>query len=254
MRKYNKNTANLSEAEMIKEVLEMQDPIMRRIRENLEQITIMQKEFEKERKKTEKERRKTEKEIKQVTKLIKELQEAHKKTEEAQKKTEEAHKKTEEIQKKTEKEIDKIARDIGGGLGRAAEGLTTPSVPNVFKELGIKTEEVQQRVKVLQDGNVLAEIDLICPAKLNGKEIILVGEVKAHLTVDFVTEFLNDNLTNFKRYFPRYKNMDALGFVSGLYVDKTVAKFAQRQGLYVLAPSGETMHIINPIDFKPKIW
>ena len=172
----------------------------------------------------------------------------------AQKKTDEQQKKTDEQLRKTDKEIDKVARDIGGGLGRAAEGLAAPSVPKLFEELGIKVDEVQQRVRVFQDGQIKTEVDLICPGSLNGEEIVLVGEVKAHLTVDDIKDFLDDDLKNFKDYFPRYREIKAYGLIAGLYVGGDVAKFASRQGLYILTPSGDTMRILNPVDFKPKVW
>ena len=172
----------------------------------------------------------------------------------AQEKTDEQQKKTDEQLRKTDKEIDRVARDIGGGLGRAAEGLAAPSVPKLFEELGIKVDEVQQRVRAFQDRQIKAEVDLICPGSLNGEEIVLVGEVKAHLTVDDIKDFLADDLKNFKDYFPRYREIKAYGLVAGLYVGGDLAKFASRQGLYILTPSGDTMCILNPVDFKPKVW
>lgn len=192
---------------------------------------------------------------------IEALLESQEKTDEQQKKTEQeirelraAQKKTDEQLRKTDKEIDKVARDIGGGLGRAAEGLAAPSVPKLFEELGIKVDEVQQRVRVFQDRQIKTEVDLICPGSLNGEEIVLVGEVKAHLTVDDIKDFLDDDLKNFKDYFPRYREIKAYGLVAGLYVGGDAAKFATRQGLYILTPSGDTMRILNPVDFKPKFW
>jgi len=48
--------------------------------------------------------------------------------------------------------------------------------------------------------------------------------------------------------------MDVYGLVAGLNVDEGVAKFAYRQGLYVAAPSNETLQLLNPPEFKPRLW
>ncbi|MFH1562916.1 MAG: DUF3782 domain-containing protein [Nitrospirota bacterium] len=159
-------------------------------------------------------------------------------------------------QKKTDEEIEKMAKEVGkvtGGLGRVAEGLAAPCVPEVFRELGIEVTSVQQRVKALKNRQVTAEIDLLCPARRNGSSLILVGEVKAHLTSEWVKYFLED-LPFFKENFPEYKEMEVIGLVAGLNIDDDAAKFAKRKGLYVLAATGETMQITNPSDFKPKVW
>jgi hypothetical protein len=165
-------------------------------------------------------------------------------------------KEIEEKQKKTDKEIDKVAKDIGGGLGRAAEGMAAPAVPKVFRELGFKVISVHTRVKSLDEetGEVKAEVDLLCLAMLNGKRVVLVGEVSAHLTSDDIKIFVEEELPNFKINYSDYAGQQAYAFVAGLNIDDHAARFAHRKGLYILAPSGETMHILNPVDFKPKVW
>lgn len=160
-------------------------------------------------------------------------------------------------QKKTDKQLKETAKElggIGGGLGRAAEGLTAPSVPKVFKKLGIIVETVHQRVKALHDGQVKSEIDLLCPARRNGSSLILVGEVKAHLTNENVQDFFDNSLISFKENFAEYKDRDVVAFVAGLNVQENVIRFAQKKGLYVLIPFGETMRIANLPDFEPKVW
>jgi Cu/Ag efflux pump CusA len=163
--------------------------------------------------------------------------------------------KLKESQKITEKEINKVAKEIGGGLGRAAEGLTAPNVPRVFKKWNIDVVEVQMRVKALDEfGMTKQEVDLLCPARLNGRKIVLVGEVKAHFTSEDVKYFVDEDLPEFKKNFTEYKNLDVIGFISGLNVDKSASKYAYKKGLYILVPENNTMKILNPPDFKAKIW
>ncbi|MFH1859760.1 MAG: hypothetical protein ABH870_01910, partial [bacterium] len=160
-------------------------------------------------------------------------------------------------QKKTDKQLKETSKElggIGGGLGRAAEGLTAPSVPRVFKKLGITVDAVYQRVKALHDGQIKSEIDILCPARRNGSSLILVGEVKAHLTNEDVKDFLDESLISFKENFTEYKDREVIAFVAGLNVEENAARFAQKKGLYVLIPFGETMRLANSADFEPKIW
>ncbi|MEW6617832.1 MAG: hypothetical protein AB1422_00525 [bacterium] len=184
---------------------------------------------------------------------LKKTDEQLKKTDEQQRKTDEELRKTDEQQRKTNEEISRVSREIGGGLGRMAEGLTAPSIPKLFAELGIKVKHVFQRVRTIEDGKCIGEIDLVCPARRNGKEVVLLGEVKAHLTSTDIKDFL-PSIEHFKEYFPEYKEAEIITLVSGMYVAEEAKRFAYKKGCYILAPAEDTMQILNPKDFKPKVY
>ena len=63
-----------------------------------------------------------------------------------------------------------------------------------------------------------------------------------------------ERLGKFKRLLPRYAEVRALGAVAALIVPREVARYASRQGLYVLAQSGESVVILNDAQFQPKVW
>ncbi len=197
-------------------------------------------------------------EMRQLRASQKELQESQKETAEQLKATDKQLQENAIQQKQTEKQLKQTARElggIGGGLGRAAEGLTAPSVPRVFKKLGIKVDAVYQRVKALHhDGQIKSEIDILCSARRNGSSLILVGEVKAHLTNENVQDFLDESLSSFKENFTEYQDREIVAFVAGLNVEENAIRFAQKKGLYVLVPFGETMRLANSKGFEPKVW
>lgn len=58
----------------------------------------------------------------------------------------------------------------------------------------------------------------------------------------------------FKTYFSEYANLIAVGVVAGMVVDEDAARYAYREGLYVLEQSGETVRIRNDEAFQPKHW
>jgi hypothetical protein len=92
------------------------------------------------------------------------------------------------------------------------------------------------------------EIDLLLT---NDQEAVVV-EVKTTLRVEDVREFLED-LSEFTFFFPRYKGLKIYGAVAGIQIEEEADKFTYRQGLFVLACSGEGLvRILNRPEFDPK--
>jgi hypothetical protein len=80
-------------------------------------------------------------------------------------------------------------------------------------------------------------------------------EIKSELTVNDVDEHL-DRIKTIRRYMDsRGDNRRLLGAVAGAIVPDSVSRYAQKQGLYVVAPSGKSVSVMNDIaDFKPREW
>jgi hypothetical protein len=57
-----------------------------------------------------------------------------------------------------------------------------------------------------------------------------------------------------KRLLPKYRDVRLMGAVAAMVVGDEVARYAYRQGFYVLAQSGETVVIRNDAQFAPKVW
>lgn len=193
--------------------------------------------------------------IKDLTMDIKELRESQKKTDEQMKKTDEQIKKTDtEIDKLLEgqKKTDKQIGNLTDGWGKFVEGLVAPSLPKLFKKFGLKIRGIDQRALRRLNGREL-EIDILCVGEKDGSEVVIAAEVKSNLEISDVEDYLN-NLSNFFKFFKEYRGRDLIGMVSGIRLSKGVKDFAERHGLYVLAPSGETMIILNKKGFKPRIW
>jgi hypothetical protein len=93
------------------------------------------------------------------------------------------------------------------------------------------------------------EIDILV---VNDTEVVLV-ECKSRLSQDDVNEFL-EKLSQFKQAFPHYQNFQAYGAVAGIEIDEGVDRYAYKKGLFVIKPSGETVAIINDLNFRPQSW
>lgn len=156
----------------------------------------------------------------------------------------------EEIEKtsKTVRETSKAVNNLTGKWGKFVEGLIVPAAERLFEERGIIIDKVFQRVKTHHDGDTM-EIDILA---INGEYAVLI-EAKSALKVEDIKEHI-ERLANFKQFFPEYSNKKVLGAVGGIVIEEHSDKFAYKQGLFVIAESGETVKILNDKEFKPKIW
>ncbi len=149
---------------------------------------------------------------------------------------------------KLNQETNKIISVLGDKWGHFVEGVVEPSMVRLFNERGIPIEETAQRLKKRVDGESM-EVDLL---GFNGDEVVVV-EVKSTLTVEDVRDHLY-RLENFKRFFPRYAGNRLIGAVAGMVIVEEADKFAYRQGLFVILPSGDTAQLLNDKNFQPKHW
>ncbi len=126
--------------------------------------------------------------------------------------------------------------------------MVAPACETLFINRGIPIHLVTQRARKKLNGRHL-EIDVL----VTNENHVLVVEVKSSLSVEDVKEFIED-LSQFSQFFPEYNQKQLYGAVAGIEIDKGVSKYAYRQGLFVLAQSGETVTILNDDKFQPKIW
>lgn len=169
----------------------------------------------------------------------------------------EEQRKTDEQMRKTDKEIDKVNKMVGNltdGWGKFVEGLVAPSVPKLFKTYGIHIEQLSQRTKRILNGETY-EVDILSKGKRdNKKEVIILTSVKSNLKKEDIDDLLEDMKENFFKFFKEYKGKEVICSIAGIRLQTGIEKYAEKCGLYILAPSGDTMKILNREGFKPKIW
>ncbi len=155
---------------------------------------------------------------------------------------------TERLIQQTNQQLNQQIGRLGNRLGEFAEWKVRPAAVGLLQERGIAVHELAAEVAVQRQGEGL-EIDLLA---INETEAVLI-EVKSKLSQDDVKEHL-ERLAKFKRLMPRYRDVRALGAIAALVVPEAVARYAYRQGLFVLAPSGDDMAILNDPQFQPRAW
>ena len=146
------------------------------------------------------------------------------------------------------KEVTKAIGRLGNRLGEFVEEMVRPAVVRLFQQRGIAVHQVFRCAYAERDGDAM-EIDLLV---VNRVDVVLV-EVKSELKVDDVKEHIS-RLERFKKLFPQYAGFRVMGAVAGMVVAEETARFAYRQGLFVLAQSGDTVTIRNDADFQPVVW
>ena len=201
-----------------------------------------------------------------VWRLLRELAEAQKETERKFQETDRKFQETERLLKaqsqeteqrlqETAQSIDRVHRQLskelgalGGKWGLFVENMVAPACETLFLNWGIPVHQVSQRVRKRQNGDTL-EIDVLV---LN-QEHVLAVEVKSSLSVEDVKTFVR-NLGRFRDFFPEYGDRRLYGAVAGMGIESGVDRYAYRQGLFVLAQSGESVVILNDAGFEPRIW
>jgi hypothetical protein len=149
------------------------------------------------------------------------------------------------------KTVEQTNKQVGGltsRWGEFVENLIKPAAARIFKEQGIDVHYTAMRVKG-DDERGSMEIDILVE---NTNEIVAI-EVKSHLEVRNVKRFL-EVLARFKEAFPKYQNYKVYGAVAGIKIDEKADEYATQEGLFLIAPAGDSVVIANSQNLEPKIW
>jgi len=151
----------------------------------------------------------------------------------------------------TSKTVEKTSNAVyalAGKWSKFVEGLIAPAAERLFKERGIDVDGIYQRVKRHKNGEEM-EIDILAT---NGEYAVLI-EAKSTLKIEDIKDHI-ERLKKFKSFFPEYSNRKVIGALGGIVIEEGPDKYAYKQGLYVIAESGETIRILNDEKFNPKKW
>lgn len=135
-------------------------------------------------------------------------------------------------------------------LGTIVEDLVAPSLPRLIEE---KFHEpvldlMIRRKRRLADGRV-REFDAIALTS----ELLFLNSTKTTLRQTDVDGFPGE-IEAFRVYFPEYARLPLIGVLAALGVEDGLVRYAERQGLLVLAVGDRLMEIRNTPDFQPRRW
>lgn len=185
---------------------------------------------------------------KQLEKSIQEIWELFRET---GRKFEESRREFEKRDERLSQKVAAVGEQVAaltGKWGKFVEGLIAPAAERLFKERGIEVDKIYQRVRAHKNGAAL-EVDIMV---INRRDAVLI-EAKSTLKTADIDEHL-ERLARFKQFFPEYQDRRVFGAVAGIVIEEEADRYAYRNGLFVIAQSGETVAILNDEKFVPQVW
>jgi hypothetical protein len=166
-----------------------------------------------------------------------------------------AQEKTDKQLKETDKYVKNLGKTVGeltGGWGKFVVGLSEPAIRKCLEDIGFEVYGIDspppRRINKKE-----YEVDLLSVASYNGMRVVLVFEVKSYINQQKFESF-KERLKAFREFFFEYKDMPLIGGVAAVRFAKGVKEQAQSEGFYVFGVKEEVMKLLNPPDFKPKIF
>lgn len=150
-------------------------------------------------------------------------------------------------------EMNKKWGELANKLGTMAEDLVAPSVPRILRQtVGCPdggVESVAVRVQRLHpaDRSRRREFDVVAACG----EYVLVNETRSRLDSKDVADFA-ERLPEARDFFPEYTDKKFIGAIASLYVDESVVRYGEKQGLIVLGFGEDVMEVLNSPGFVPR--
>ncbi len=141
--------------------------------------------------------------------------------------------------------------EITHSIGRMVEDLVAPSIPGVLAQV-VGCEQLPQ----------LEGVRIICRRNGRSKEYdaiavcddyLLITEVKTRLRSEYVSEFIAA-LEEARTFLTEYDDKQIIGALATFYVDESLVRSGERQGLIMLGVVDGLMHVLNGPDFTPRVW
>jgi hypothetical protein len=149
---------------------------------------------------------------------------------------------------KTVAETNKAVSALTTRWGRFVEEMVEPAVIDLFQQRGIDVKEIHPRMRTRKQGFAM-EIDIFAV----DDDVAVLVECKSRLSQDDVDEFM-EKLKRFKLSFPHYSSYRVFGAVAGIEINEGIDRYAEKNGLFVIRPSGDSVTIVNAPDFVPSAW
>ena len=153
------------------------------------------------------------------------------------------------------KETERKISALGSRIGEIIENMIGGDIVPQFRALGYKITQYARNHVFGDEGTAESgEIDLY----LYDGDIVILIEAKTNLKTADVIEHI-ERLEKYRRCVEvnksDHRRFGFIGAVAGAVVEKNVAEFAQKHGLYVIVQSGRAVEIIpSPEGFVPKKW
>jgi len=152
-------------------------------------------------------------------------------------------------------EMNKRWGELANKMGTLAEDLVAPGIPRILRlvigcpdgQMDVMAVRVRRRHPI--DRGRTREFDVVAVCG----EYVLINETRSSLHAKDADEFVQV-LSEVRDFFPEYAEKKIIGALASLYVDESMVRYAQKQGLLVLGMSEEMMDLLNEPGFEPRLF
>jgi len=143
--------------------------------------------------------------------------------------------------------------ELSNKMGTMAEDLVAPSIPRILRETTKcpdgRVESMAVRVERLHpaDRGRSQEFDVVAVCG----EYVLINETKSRLDPQAVLDFAQ-RMLEARDFFPEYADKKFIGAIASLYVDESIVRYGEKQGLIVLGFGRDVMEVLNSPGFVPR--
>ena len=141
--------------------------------------------------------------------------------------------------------------DLANKMGTLAEDLVAPSVPRILRdyvgcpESGVEFMTVRFRGK--KPTGEMQEFDVLAGCG----NTLLINETKTTLRPKDVDGFVA-MLAQAREFIPEYAGRRIIGVLASFYIDPTLTRYGERQGLIMLGATDGIMEVLNSQEFSPR--
>ena len=185
-----------------------------------------------------------------VWRLLAELTMAQKETDRQLKEQQQESKRREKEMDKQLKELGKQIGGLGSKFGSFTEGLALPSMETILRQR-FGMEVVSPSVRASKEGQHL-EIDVLANANGNVNTAYIV-EVKSHAREDSITQ-LKSILQRFRLFFPEHKDKQLYGILASVDLSNKLRTKILQEGFYVARIHDQVFELDIPDNFQPRTY
>jgi hypothetical protein len=143
--------------------------------------------------------------------------------------------------------------NLANKMGTLVEDLVAPSLPRILREtVGCPDGKVEfSGIRIrrqLPDGRY-REFDVVAVCG----EYVLINETKSLLDAAKIESFVA-SLPTARDFLPEFQDRKYFGVVASLYVDESLVRFGEKQGVYVLGFGEDVMEVLNNPAFTPQLF
>ena len=144
--------------------------------------------------------------------------------------------------------------ELANKMGTMVEDLVAPSIGRILQDVvGCSEDQIESvAIRVRKRHPVTGdrwEFDAIAVCQ----EYLFINETKSNLRVQDIKDFV-EKLPQSRDFFPEYKTKKIIGAIASLYVDDSLVRHGERQGLIVLGFGSDVMEVLNSPGFSPKTF